>query len=1023
MNEELELSRQRQLESIKQIEQHFNPQQQELPDLMYIKEENKALDIRSKEILKQDVASGVEEYAMGVELKTLKTPFNVPEDKFAGLSSTNKRKVRSAREESLKNASSAGYVNATADTLLLQKELAQFAAKNQEDKIKNSVDINNELNNAGVPVARVRNLSPDTELSKTANMFRESYSKDRKTSVDIVGIKKKIIVWEEILRRHEAGSFIPTPKQQLEIERLKSICRCAKTAYRAELELNGINAETDELAVAQLKKRGLDLHELKEKRDDAVIAYQKAFIYDEKELGVLDQLKVDAYTNTAEFKEKIEAKRAEVVDTDHQNHPEQVNLNFSISGSDTASDFKKLKTRLESNPENYQKYKVVIDAEYQNVLELLAKIQNEDLKLRILREQAEGNDKQKSDEADEIIGIMGDLNTKIEANTLVGRSMGIIRHLLNGGTSDVSGLAAAEIERLYGIVTPFRQKQKQSHDVESEQQEGFEAFMFKSRQASKELLASYLKVKGMPGADTAEKIYNTLSRIADSFYRNIPSSIDECTDYLKSIQDNYAGLQAQCSELCSLDTKNEIVIQMQRQAAHIMELAKNESRVLSSRSAEMIARAVKDGNIRGMQLLLDLRSVEIPVTREELAAQDGGQMSEVFRLSEEGTFFKAESTVQNAMNYAKDFKKNHGEADGAAFEKIAAVLLKKPYDKVITLRNGQQMTRAVNDSDTMSSVLTCVAAYKRHMLEKDQRRIDDDLNTLSDFSTFLAASGLTVQDLTDVNGSVYKHIEEFSKFQDMASVKLNTAKIPLDAGMNCRDVATYRLASLLGRGELVTAAVSAKLTEGGELLKKGISMETAKGEDYNPMVTRRVVENGEEVEKSLPTVLTTKSMLQLADLNVLDNLCGQIDRHGHNYKVKYAEKDCKWAMESIQGIDNDLSFGLLNGQDVMDRVSNTMGLADLRLITRELFINVTEVLTDDVLKYSFADLLSEAEIGALLDRFHVIRGKLIEMAENGTLHLADNNPDEDGEQAQAIKQSFRAMSRNIRNTVSPESIP
>ena len=113
--------------------------------------------------------------------------------------------------------------------------------------------------------------------------------------------------------------------------------------------------------------------------------------------------------------------------------------------------------------------------------------------------------------------------------------------------------------------------------------------------------------------------------------------------------------------------------------------------------------------------------------------------------------------------------------------------------------------------------------------------------------------------------------------------------------MSRRNVATSRMASLLGLEELIAKSQTVDITdEATGRLIRGNLMDQAEGIEYA------------NVWEDLINGRVTSSFLRdVTNLQVLDVLCGQLDRHGGNmmYKVENGN------ITGVQGIDNDAAFG------------------------------------------------------------------------------------------------------------------
>ena len=188
-----------------------------------------------------------------------------------------------------------------------------------------------------------------------------------------------------------------------------------------------------------------------------------------------------------------------------------------------------------------------------------------------------------------------------------------------------------------------------------------------------------------------------------------------------------------------------------------------------------------------------------------------------------------------------------------------------------------------------------------------------------------------------------------------------------NANMSRRNVATTRMAELLGLGDLVaksqTVDVLDKAT--GQTVH-GNLMDQAEGTDFDQIKHRLE-------EKKVKSGFIRDMM----NLQVLDMLCGQVDRHGNNMFYK---TDDEGNVTGVQGIDNDGSFGTNT-----DAVSSQYGQRkDARLFdveTGDMIIpymdkqlaDRIEALDSQMVRYVLSDLLKKEEIDAAIRRLEVTK--------------------------------------------------
>ena len=212
----------------------------------------------------------------------------------------------------------------------------------------------------------------------------------------------------------------------------------------------------------------------------------------------------------------------------------------------------------------------------------------------------------------------------------------------------------------------------------------------------------------------------------------------------------------------------------------------------------------------------------------------------------------------------------------------------------------------------------------------------------------------------------------------LSNMCIDKAMIDKGAEISKRNVATSRMAKMLGFENLVTKSSLVNLKFNGKTMQ-GVSMEEAEGEEF-----QTIRENAEKGKKR--KVYTTECFRKLLNLQVFDIICGQVDRNATNYFGKVTQTDNKTVMqvEDIKGIDNDTSFGNLAYKDVVKK-----GFGDLHaLVSIESDGKLTapymdEELANSILKldakiinYTMCDILSKNERNALIDRIEGLK-KLI----------------------------------------------
>lgn len=157
-----------------------------------------------------------------------------------------------------------------------------------------------------------------------------------------------------------------------------------------------------------------------------------------------------------------------------------------------------------------------------------------------------------------------------------------------------------------------------------------------------------------------------------------------------------------------------------------------------------------------------------------------------------------------------------------------------------------------------------------------------------------------------------------------------------------RNIGMSVVADLLGVSGLLARSVKMELVRDGKK-QSGVFMEFAPGSDI-----LHLKENDPMLTASQQDMDTPAARKSLADLQVLDYLCANTDRHVANMFYQF---DPQGKLTGVVGIDNDCSFGKLNQGDVMQMVK----LENMNVITRSMADRIC-ALTPDVLDVALRNI-------------------------------------------------------------------
>ena len=335
------------------------------------------------------------------------------------------------------------------------------------------------------------------------------------------------------------------------------------------------------------------------------------------------------------------------------------------------------------------------------------------------------------------------------------------------------------------------------------------------------------------------------------------------------------------------------------------------------------------------------------VYKPEDIKQTGGDTSDVLKIKHKGrnVYFKEEENT--AVGMPHDIISSCAEEK--RFKNLNSDDL-KDFIKVIKTLEGTDRTGAQ------------VYGYLFALVKKEH--IFKDLKERTDLDRFLMK---IPQERQSKFEEFFRH---FFKQYNQSAVAEHDAKIDPGRNLSRRNVATSRLATLLGIGDIVAESRTAIIKQNGQTFR-GNLMEEADGIEAAGVGQGRYTEKAED---------------QLFILHIFDLLCGQIDRHKKNYKfITETDSEKNTMITGIKCIDNDMSFGKLT----FDKVSPGRNKLP-ELFKRELYALpdafVKSVLSLDAsfARLILADLLEPDELDAFEDRLAGIQNALIEMEKSRT---------------------------------------
>lgn len=293
-------------------------------------------------------------------------------------------------------------------------------------------------------------------------------------------------------------------------------------------------------------------------------------------------------------------------------------------------------------------------------------------------------------------------------------------------------------------------------------------------------------------------------------------------------------------------------------------------------------------------------------------------------------------------------------------------------------------------------------------LERFPKLSQDDIDELKRMAANPTSGG-------SVSDKAAPALAFFCKRAEELSVLVNEVLMPqgivAEGGMTNttrRNVATSRMAELLGLGHLVAKSQTAEIQDQatGKIIR-GNLMDAAQGEEFSK-VQNTIVERN-------VNAFTSGAARDITNLQVLDMLCGQVDRHAKNMLY---QTNAGGQITGIQGIDNDASFGTnvdsVSGKDANRKDARVFDFRDgeiemvLPYMDKALADRI-EQLDSSVLRYALSDLLKEAEIEAAVQRLENMKAGIAHAKKTSPERFLENETDWTTEVMQGMLQKNKEM--------------
>lgn len=493
-------------------------------------------------------------------------------------------------------------------------------------------------------------------------------------------------------------------------------------------------------------------------------------------------------------------------------------------------------------------------------------------------------------------------------------------------------------------------------------------------QRNQELSSNQRTVLGIKKKDSEEMqaIKAGLNQLSLYLFRNTISIREEVFEaQLQEVKQRYSTLIETCTRYVS--SKNPYTSSGKARLAlvkRVLSQAQKERELLYASAYSLFEHASEeqDASISWINILGTIRSPQINIDR--LDTEDvGNGTSHVwkFRQGGENVYFKP-TEKRPSTNYfviLDQYSQQYG-AEGTAIKKACDFLKALKFKDADFMGQLAIINRSIelNPADLISE-----DPYTRYDAERKLERLLNDPSYpnicprgIYDNLYFSSSEGFA---------ALCEIARETSKTYTLAAVS-KEARIDEGSLISTRNVATSRVASLLGVSDLFAKSRTVIVEKDGEKTAGNLMLE-AHGTAFNQLLQ-------EADKQGVPTSYSPEVLRQLTILQIMDNLCGQYDRNLSNFLFQYQENNGQRIMTGLTAIDNDIAFGKLEFQKIKSHstsfrsllTSSKSEVCSLPAIDREFFDSFMS-LTPEILEFALSDLLSKEELDALKDRLNGIK--------------------------------------------------
>lgn len=420
--------------------------------------------------------------------------------------------------------------------------------------------------------------------------------------------------------------------------------------------------------------------------------------------------------------------------------------------------------------------------------------------------------------------------------------------------------------------------------------------------------------------------------------QNYDRTIETCQTYLASHKHTFSKVGKQRKAMIT-----NILSNLQRDRTNLQVVSAEQS--------------TQDETKNWGDILAEARAHTLDITQREDIGTAGDNTSELLVIGsgDNTVFFKETEMVKNTQQMEDDaLEQLHDEK---AADQV------RPY---LSSQNAQFMSFTLDMQEP---------AVSKKLKDGKEPLNNQELNLI--FKSFRSSANISKDEFMALKPYL-RELMQVASAQTKASAisgVVNTAGIQEGRNLSSRNVATSRVAAMVGMSSIVAPSQMVTVKRDGQPDVVGTAMKKASGKPIDAFPN----------DQHSNMRLTSTFVRQMSNLQVTDFLCGQVDRHDGNFMLQSTQVGEHIMVTGAAAFDNDMSFGLIEPEQMQKsrdlkegkynhlpmflKEDGSCAMPHMDKTMRDYIMNLDMTM----LRYKLCDLIQPDELDAMAKRLDAMQ--------------------------------------------------